>query len=117
LWLFARTDRTFHLTDGVNDLVMRSTADWGSDVAAVSTPCGAGTQLLVSGAGDGTTPDVVRAFEIADREPMPVSSAVDLSGPVTALWPSADGHTAIAVAHNLKTKRYDALEISISCGQ
>jgi hypothetical protein len=117
LWIFARTDGSVHLMDGVNDVAVRAARDWGSDLAAVKSSCGSGTQLLVSGAGDGDTADVVRAFEIADREPVEVSPAVEFSGPVTALWPSAEGRSAIVVTKNLKTSRFDAFELAITCGQ
>jgi hypothetical protein len=117
LWIFARTDGTVHATDGVNDLTLRGAADWGGDIVAVRTACGGGAQLLATGNGDGAAPDTVRAFEIADREPALVSAAVEFPGPLTALWPAADLHTAVAVARNLQTKKYDAFELSISCGQ
>jgi hypothetical protein len=117
LWVFAQTDGTVHLNDGVNNLAARGTSDWGSDIAAISSGCGLGTQLLVSGAGDAAVPDVVRAFEIADREPAEVSPPVELPGPVPALWTTAGGRSALAVAHNLKMDRYDAFELTITCGQ
>jgi hypothetical protein len=117
LWVFARTDGSVHLMDGVNDVAVRAARDWGSDLAAVKSSCGAGTQLLVSGAGDGEAADAVRAFEIPDREPVEVGPAVEFGGPVTALWPSADGRSAIAVTKNLKTGRFDAFELAITCGQ
>lgn len=117
LWVFAHTDGSVHLDDGTNDLIAHGTSDWGSDLAAVSSGCGLGAQLLVSGAGDGATTDMVRAFEIADREPVEVSPPAELPGPVTALWTAADGRSALAVAHNLKTNRYDAFELTIACGQ
>ncbi len=117
LWAFARTDGSVHLMDGVNDVGVRSARDWGSDLAAIRSSCGAQTQLLVTGTGDGETPDVVRAFEIADREPVEVSAPVEFAGPVTALWASADARSATAVARNLKTGNYDAFELALTCGQ
>ena len=116
LWVFARADGSVHLMDGVNDVGFR-TRDWGSDLAAVKSPCGAQTQLLVTGTGDGDAADVVRAFEIADREPVEVGAPLEFAGPVTALWTSSDAHSAIAVVHNLKTGNYDAIELAITCGQ
>ena len=117
LWIFARTDGSVHLMDGINDVPVHAARDWGSDLVAVKSSCGAGTQLLVSAAGDGEAADTVRAFEIADREPVEVSPAVEFSGPVSALWPSAEGRTAIAVTKNPKTGRFDAFELAITCGQ
>lgn len=116
LWVFARTDGSVHALDGMNDIPLR-TISWGSDLAAVNSGCSLGTQLLVSGPGDRTAPDAVRVFEIADREPLEVTSAAEFNGPITALWPSADGHSAVAVVHNLKTDHYDAFELAIHCGQ
>lgn len=117
LWVFARADGSAHLMDGVNDVGVRSARDWGSDLAAIKSSCGAQTQLLVTGTGDGEAADVVRAFEIADREPVEVSAPVELAGPVTALWTSPDARSATAVVRNLKTGNYDAFELAITCGQ
>jgi hypothetical protein len=116
LWVFARLDGSVHLMDGVNDVAIRA-RDWGSDLAAVRSSCGAQTQLLVTGSGDGESADVVRAFEIADREPVEVGAPVELAGPVTALWTSSDARSATAVARSLKTGNYDAFELAITCGQ
>jgi hypothetical protein len=116
LWVFARTDGSIHALDALNDIPLR-TSSWGSDIATVSSGCGTGSQLLVTGAADATSPDAVRAFEIRDREPLEVAVASEMSGPVTALWTEADGRAAIAVVHNLKLDRYDALEVSINCAQ
>jgi hypothetical protein len=117
LWVFARADGSVHLMDGVNDVAVRAARDWGSDLATVKSSCGSGTQLLVSGPGDGEAADAVRSFEIADRDPVEVSPAAEFAGPVTALWPSTEGRGAIAVAKNLKTGRFDAFELAITCGQ
>jgi hypothetical protein len=116
LWVFARADGSVHLMDGVNDVGFRA-RDWGSDLAAVKSPCGAQTQLLVTGTADTESADVVRAFEIAAREPVEVSAPVELAGPVTALWTSSDARSATAVVRNLKTGNYDAFELAITCSQ
>jgi hypothetical protein len=116
LWVFARTDGSVHLMDGVNDVGIRA-RDWGSDLAAVKSSCGAQTQLLVTGTGDSESADVVRAFEVADREPIEVSAPVELAGPITALWTSSDARSVTAVVRNLKTGNYDAFELAITCGQ
>ncbi len=115
LWVFARTDGTIHALDGMNDIPIR--AAWGSDIAAVNSGCGGGTQFFVTSATDATVPDVVRVVEIPDREPVEVAAVNDLTGPVTALWTAADSHSALAVVHNLKTGNYDAIDLAISCGQ
>jgi hypothetical protein len=116
LWVFARTDGSVHPVDGVNDVGIHA-RDWGSDLAAVKSSCGALTQLLVTGVGDGEVPDVIRAFEIADREPVEIARPVEFEGPITSLWTSSGGNSAIAVVRNLKTGKYDAFELAINCGQ
>lgn len=116
LWVFARTDGSVHALDGMNDISLR-TPSWGSDLAAVTSGCSSGTQLLVTGPGDRTMPDAVRVFEIGDREAAEVAPPAEFNGPITALWSAADGHSAVAVVHNLKTDHYDAFELAITCGQ
>src|SRR5262249_35090922 len=64
LWIFSAVDGSIHLLDGVTDEANRW--KWGSDIAAVTTSCGAGAQILA------TLPDVepfdtVRAYELVDR--------------------------------------------------
>lgn len=115
LWVFARTDGSVHALDSMNDIPLRIVS--GSDIAAVNSGCGAGSQLLATGNADATSPDMLRAFEIADRDPVEVANANDFSGPITALWQAADAHTALIVVHNLKTGNYDAFELAITCGQ
>jgi len=77
LWIFAAVDGSLHLVDGMTDQAIRGTSSkWGSDVATVNSNCGAGTQLLVSDSGDAPR-DSLRAFEIPDRDPLPVSAAAE----------------------------------------
>ena len=78
LWAFAAVDGSLHLVDGMTDQVIRG-GKWGSDLAAVHSNCGTGTQLLVSESGDSER-DGLRAFEIPDRDPVAVSSAVEFDG-------------------------------------
>lgn len=87
---------------------------WGSDVTTIKTGCGSGWQVLATRPGDWTQPDAIRAYEIQERVAVGVTAPVELSGPVTALGPLAEGAT-LAVVHNLKTRRYEAYKLSISC--
>jgi hypothetical protein len=116
LWIFVRTDGSIHSFDGVNDIPFRG-VNWGSSVAAVRSSCGAGMQLLASGAGDETGPDMIRTFEIPDRSPAEAAAPVEFAGPVTALWTAAGDSSAIAIVHNLQADRYDAYELTITCAQ
>lgn len=117
LSVFTGVDGRVRTNDGSNErqLSLPTTADWGSDIAAVRSQCGAGTQILVTSAGDDTMTDSLRAFEIPDREPVQVSTPLDFPGPITALW--SHGDTAIAVAQNLRTGSYEAYSVSVTCNQ
>jgi hypothetical protein len=114
LWLLAALDGRAQIYDGAFDLV-GSIPDWGSDIAGVDTRCGGGSAVLATRAGDATVPDAVQAFSILNRNPSPLSGAVDLPGPVTALWPSG-GTAAIAIVRNLANERYEAYQLSVACG-
>jgi hypothetical protein len=115
LWIFATVDGQIHFLDGVTDQTAARLA-WGSDLASVRSGCGLGWQVLVTGNGDGAG-ETVRAFEIADREPVAVSQPAEFSSSITALWADSDGTGAIAVSQNLETGRYEAYRLSITCGQ
>ena len=106
--------RTF---DGVNERVLGGATGWGSDIATVKSGCGSGSQVLVSGTGDDTAADSLRAFEFPERDPVAVSAGADFNGPILALWPSPDGSSATAVARNLKTGAYEAYTVSVNCNQ
>ena len=88
---------------------------WGSEIASIKSGCGSGWQLLVTGKGDWTAPDMIQAFEIRDRQAVAASAAMEFSGPVTALHSSEDSKTAIAVVKNLTTHHYEAYRLSITC--
>ncbi|MGA8772868.1 MAG: hypothetical protein WA800_04780 [Terriglobales bacterium] len=123
LWAVAAVDGSAHVIDGVTDQAIRG-ARWGSDLAAVRSTCGSGTQLLISGQGESEGPrasdreasrDHLRAFEIADREPVAVSPVLEFEGTITALWPDAGGTSALAVVKREDTGWYEASRITISC--
>ena len=114
LWMLAAVDGSLHLVDGMTDQLIRG-GKWGSDLAAVHSSCGTGTQLLVSESGD-TERDSLRAFEIPDRDPVAVSAAADFDGRVVALWPESSSNGAAAIVKRKDTGRYEAYRVSISCG-
>jgi hypothetical protein len=114
LWLFAATDGTTHLVDGVSDQTARM--GWGSDLASVKTSCGAGWQVLATTSGD-FTGDAVRAYEYPDRDAVAVSAPIDMPGPVTALWTESRNDTAIAVTRNRETGSYEAFRLAVGCSQ
>jgi hypothetical protein len=72
------------------------TAEWGSDLAAVRSGCGSGTQVLVSAPGSGSA-ESVRAYEISGLEAAPVSAPLEMEGAETAMWSSYDEANATIV--------------------
>jgi hypothetical protein len=114
LWMFASVDGKVHLIDGMND--QPSNFAWGSDIAAVRTACGAGSQVLATTSGE-QGQDSIRAYEFPDRDPVAVSAAVDLPGAVSALWTEARGDVAIAIETDRDTGSYEAFRLSLACGQ
>jgi len=124
LWAFAAVDGSLHLVDGVTDQAIRGASlKWGSDLAAVRSNCGAGTQLVVSESDD-TAHETLRdighdsllAFEIPDRDPVAVSAAAEFDGQITALWPDSAGNGATAVVRKKDTGWYEAYRVSLTCG-
>src|SRR5208282_474467 len=113
LWALAAVDGSLHLVDGMTDQVIRS-GNWGSDLAVVRSSCAMGAQLLVSESGD-TEGDGLRAFEIPDRDPVAVSSAVEFDGRTVALWPETSGNSAAAIVRRKNTGWYEAYRVSVSC--
>jgi hypothetical protein len=114
LGVFAAVDGQIHLVDGVTD--QAASLGWGSDVASLQTTCGIGWQVLATSSGDNPG-DSVRAYELADRDPVPVSMAADFAGEITALWTEIKGDTAVAVARNQRTGDYEAFRLAATCNQ
>jgi hypothetical protein len=121
LWAFAAVDGSLHLVDGVTDQAIRgANSKWGSDLVALHSTCGSGTQLLVSENGDGLSGnsdhDSLRAFEIPDRDPVTASAAAEFDGRITALWPDSGGNAAAAIVRKKDTGWYEAYRVSVTCG-
>jgi len=116
LWAFAAVDGSLHLVDGVTDQLIRG-VKWGSDLAAVNSNCGTGTQLIVSEGGERER-DSLRSFEIPDRDPVAASAAAEFGGQgvIVALWPESSGNGATAIVRRKDTGWYEAYRVSISCG-
>ena len=112
LWVLATVDGSVHLVDGFTDQAIRG-GHTGSDLTALRSICGVGTQILVSESGD-PEHDTLRAYEIPDREPVAVSSPIEFDGPITALWPDAS-LTAVVIVKREDTGWYEANRISITC--
>lgn len=115
-WVFAGTDGRTHLYNAAFE-PGASWSGWGGDLAVVETECGSRTLLLATGMGDGTAPDSVQAYELADGAPRPAGNPISFPGPVTALWSANERGTAAVVTHDLKSGRYAAFRLAIPCSR
>jgi len=135
VWLLAGLDGKARLYDSSEKLAA-TFSGWGDDVATIDTGCNDSWQVLASGAGDSAQPDHIQIYEIhnypqsqstsapADSqaqigppEAVAVGQPLEFSGPVLALWASADLKSARVVSLNLQTGMYEGSIISVSCGQ
>ena len=120
LWAVAAVDGSVHVIDGVTDQAIRG-ARWGSDLTAVHSSCGVGSQLIVSGAAASRESDHdayrdnLRAFEIPDREPVAVSVPLEFDGSITALWSDTTLTGAVAIVKKEDTGWYEASRIIVAC--
>lgn len=95
----------------------RAIPGFGSDIASLESGCGRGRQVLMTRPAGPDDTDSVQAFELVDDRPVAVSDPVEMSGPVTALWPEESGQSAIAVARGAKTGAYEAYRLAVVCGR
>jgi hypothetical protein len=114
-WLLAAVDGQVHFLNGTTDQMIGK-PEWGSDIASVRSGCGSGWQVLATGNGDGSN-DTVRAFEMSGSTPVAAGAVLDVSGSITALWTESGEASAVAIAHNFLTGRYEAFRISVSCSR
>jgi len=85
------------------------------DYAILAPVCDDSTLTLVTGQGDWTEPDSIQAH-VGKNPGNSASSKIQFLGPVLELWRNADGKSARAVSRNLKTGKYEASIVSVSCG-
>ena len=115
LWVLGGVDDEVHVLDGINQLTLPKTR-WGSDVAGIRAGCRAGWQVLATSA-DTESGDSLEVFDFPDREPVALSQKLSVNGNVTALWTARDGNSAIAIYRNSETGNYEALQLTLTCGQ
>ena len=87
----------------------------GSDITSLQTVCAGTWQVVAALAEPSGTARRVQAFRVASGQLVPVTQPVTFDGSITALWPAPDGGTAIVVARNAETGRYEAYRLAISC--
>jgi len=114
VWAFSGTDTRTHLYNAAFENAGGWTG-WGSDIAGIESECGERSQFLATASSDGTASDSIAAYEIVGGAPQPVGEAVSFPGPVTALWPATERGVAFAVSRDLKSGRYAAFRLAITC--
>jgi hypothetical protein len=113
-WALAGVDGQTHLYN----TPAGNSAAWapvGNGIVGLESDCGGRSQVLASAAGDGTVPDSVSAYDVIDGAPRPTGDAVAFPGPVTALWPAPDRGVVLAVSRDLRSGRYAAFRLAITC--
>lgn len=116
-FVFVDISGVAHILEGDSRKTIIGARDWGSDIAAVHSECGAGTQLLTSAAGWPAS-DSLRAYEISGHEATPVSVPWTFDGgSITALWTAGDGASATVVVEKQQENRYEAYSAVVACGR
>ena len=88
---------------------------WGSELAGIRAACR--PEWFVLATSQDEQEDSIQAFEFPDREPLAVSQRLTINGPVMALWPQQNGESVTAVYSNSETGNYEALQLTLACGQ
>jgi hypothetical protein len=86
---------------------------WGSDIAPIQGTCGAAVIAAIITTSTATDRDSVQAYQ----NTTPVSDALPLPGPVTALWPSETPGQVTLVVRNAQTGEYEASRLGLACSQ
>jgi hypothetical protein len=87
----------------------------GAEFGIVHSSCGDGNQVLATSPRDYTQPDSLQAFQIKPTGAVAISNGLEFPGPILALHVVPDIPRVVAL--NLKTGKYEAYQLSISCAQ
>lgn len=88
---------------------------WGSDIAPIDDACSGSVAVIATAAGAGQ--ENVRVFQVASGQAIPVTDALLLPGPVTALWPAETRGQVTLVVRNAQTGEYEASRLGLACSQ
>lgn len=109
-WIVAAADGRTTLYTGVWEPA-GTLGPWGSDLAAIATPCG--RRILATRPTGLDEGDAIQPYAVVDHTANAACLALDFSGPITALWSS--GGSATVVSHDLETGRYAAYSLAPAC--
>jgi hypothetical protein len=114
--VFSEVGGQVRVSDGSALKPLAGSRDWGSDVVAVQSECGAGAQLLATASGDAAQ-DSLLAYEVAGHDAVVVSQPLPLDGQVTALWPATGSAAATMILKMEQPLQYEAYRVSLVCNQ
>jgi len=110
-WIFAAADGRAHVYAHSWDPA-GGIEGWGSDIAAVRTPCGA--RILATRPTSLAEPDAIQPYDLVSDAPHAAGPPLEFDGPITALWSA--GSSVTAVSRDLQTGRYAAYSLAPNCG-
>jgi hypothetical protein len=87
----------------------------GAEFGIVHSACVDGNQVLATSPRDYTQPDSLQAFQIKPTGAVAISNGLEFPGPILALHVVPDIPRVVVL--NLKTGKYEAYQLSISCAQ
>jgi len=88
----------------------------GSEIATIKVDCNDNWFVVGSRASDWTRPDELQLFTVNGSELLPTGRAVELPGPILAMWAAGPGQVN-ASARNLQTGAYEAYAINAACSR
>ena len=88
---------------------------WGSDLSSIENPCAPGILVVATGAGDTSDGDRLQAYEVSNGQATAASQALNLPGPVMALWPAETPGQSTLIVRNSKTGHYEASRLGLAC--
>jgi len=87
----------------------------GAEFGIVHSSCADGNQVLATSPRDYTQTDSLQAFQIKPTGAVAISNGLEFPGPILALHVVPDIPRVVAL--NLKTGKYEAYQLSISCAK
>jgi hypothetical protein len=88
----------------------------GSEIATIKVECSDSWFVVGSHATDWTRPDELQLFTVNGSELLPTGRAVELPGPLLAMWSAGAGQVN-ATVRNLQTGAYEAYAINAACSR
>ena len=88
----------------------------GSEIGTIKVDCSDSWFVVGSHATDWTRPDELQLFTVNGSELLPTGRAVELPGPILAMWSAGPGQVNASV-RNLQTGAYESYAINAACGR